>query len=124
VRYDIFRWYRSSFGRFTQADPLGLIGGLNQFAYAKSNPLLYVDTYGREAARTCCKGVCVVQNLIEPAPEATAATECAGYRREYECLKRNRHQAPNPGMVDRRMDQIKEFLDHNYPTCFAGQTWR
>ena len=57
-------------------------------------------------------------------PEAAAATECAGYRREYECLKRNRNLAPVPGMVDRRLDQIKEFLDRNYPSCFAGETWR
>jgi len=27
--YNIFRWYRSGWGRYTQADPLGLNGGMN-----------------------------------------------------------------------------------------------
>ena len=173
INYNIFRWYRAGWGRYTQRDPVGLIGGLNLFAYARQNPLTYVDPTGRAAARTCCMSgqvsICVEQNLIEPAmqcvleheqehvdfirrwapcnpcryrpdrasvggdtdlqewgvpPEGPTVTECAGYRREYDCLRRNRNRAPNPGMIDRRLDQIIEFLDRNYPSCFAGQSWR
>jgi RHS repeat-associated protein len=49
--YNIFRWYRSGIGRYTQADPLGLQGGtpypLNaMYAYSSLNPLRFVDPKG------------------------------------------------------------------------------
>jgi RHS repeat-associated protein len=37
--YKIFRWYRSSWGRYTSADPIGLRGGINQYAYTFDNPI-------------------------------------------------------------------------------------
>jgi RHS repeat-associated protein len=43
--YNIFRWYRSGWGRYTQADPLGA-GDLNVVAYAAGNPLRYADPLG------------------------------------------------------------------------------
>lgn len=46
VEYNMFRWYRAAWGRYTQADPIGLIGGLNVFRYALNNPLSYVDRDG------------------------------------------------------------------------------
>lgn len=43
--YNIFRWYRSGWGRYTQADPIGL-GGSNLYSYANSNPTMYRDPLG------------------------------------------------------------------------------
>ena len=48
---NIFRWYRSSFGRYTQSDPIGVGGGtaagLNHlYGYAEDNPLTYSDPRG------------------------------------------------------------------------------
>lgn len=47
--YNIFRWYRSGWGRYTQADPMGVHGGLNIFGYTKGNPVLDFDPLG-----LCC----------------------------------------------------------------------
>ena len=44
--YNIFRWYRYGWGRYTQADPLGLVGGLNPYAYVRGNPVKWDDPLG------------------------------------------------------------------------------
>jgi RHS repeat-associated protein len=44
--YNVFRWYRGGWGRYTQADPIGLAGGMNLYGYARSNPLTYTDPLG------------------------------------------------------------------------------
>jgi RHS repeat-associated protein len=58
--YNIFRWYRSGWGRYTSADPIGLVAGTHLYAYAAANPVTYVDPYGlisqRDADRMeCCE---------------------------------------------------------------------
>ncbi len=40
------RYYDASIGRFTQADPLGFIEGVNQYAYAVNNPINRSDPLG------------------------------------------------------------------------------
>ena len=52
--YNIFRWYRAGWGRYTQSDPAGFKGGLNLFAYARENPLTWIDPYGL-ATKQCKK---------------------------------------------------------------------
>jgi len=44
--YNYFRSYDARTGRYSQADPIGLDGGWNQFGYVEGNPLGYVDPYG------------------------------------------------------------------------------
>ncbi len=44
--YNIFRWYRAGWGRYTQADPIKLRGGLNLFEYAASSPARAIDPLG------------------------------------------------------------------------------
>jgi RHS repeat-associated protein len=54
VTYNIFRWYRAGWGRYSQADPLATVQArlyLNQhhpheFAYAAANPVVSVDVQG------------------------------------------------------------------------------
>jgi RHS repeat-associated protein len=52
LSYNIFRWYRSGWGRYTQADPLdsALAGLVNGYRYANSNPLTFIDTVGLQHA--------------------------------------------------------------------------
>ena len=44
--YNYFRSYQPNQGRYTQADPIGLGGGLNRYMYVNGNPLMYTDPLG------------------------------------------------------------------------------
>lgn len=44
--YNFNRFYDPRVGRYTQADPIGLDGGWNRFAYGNGNPMVYVDPMG------------------------------------------------------------------------------
>lgn len=46
LHYNGFRHYNPMLGRYIQADPVGLRGGINLYGYAYGNPLLYLDPYG------------------------------------------------------------------------------
>jgi RHS repeat-associated protein len=44
--YNVFRWYRSGWGRYTQADPVGRRGDPNPYAYALGDPVSNADPWG------------------------------------------------------------------------------
>ena len=46
LHYNYFRTYDPSMGRYTQSDPIGLMGGMNTFAYVGGSPLLAMDPLG------------------------------------------------------------------------------
>jgi RHS repeat-associated protein len=40
------RYYDPEVGRFISKDPIGLLGGLNMYAYVQNNPINYIDPWG------------------------------------------------------------------------------
>jgi RHS repeat-associated protein len=46
LHYNYFRSYSPGQGRYTQADPIGLEGGLNRFGYVEGNAVSRVDPLG------------------------------------------------------------------------------
>ena len=50
LNYNYFRSYQPTQGRYTQADRVGLAGGLSRFNYAENNALIFTDPTGEVAA--------------------------------------------------------------------------
>lgn len=46
LHYNYFRDYDPKTGQYTQSDPLGLLAGINTYAYVDGNPLTIADPYG------------------------------------------------------------------------------
>ena len=57
LNYNVFRWYLSGWGRYTQADPLlGKDPNANDvYGYSKENPLSYTDKTGLLAEAICAQ---------------------------------------------------------------------
>lgn len=51
LHHNDHRDYRAHTGRYVQADPIGLDGGINPFAYAEGDPVAYSDPLGLETYR-------------------------------------------------------------------------
>ena len=46
LEHNYFRDYDPAVGRYSRSDPIGLRGGINTYAYSRSNPLQLVDVLG------------------------------------------------------------------------------
>jgi len=45
------RYYQPGLSRFVAQDPIGLVGGVNAYAYVGGNPVSYIDPDGKQRAR-------------------------------------------------------------------------
>jgi RHS repeat-associated protein len=51
LHYNYHRYYISLAGRFINADPIGLLGGINVYAYVLNNPINSVDLFGLDSCK-------------------------------------------------------------------------
>jgi len=66
--YNIFRWYRSGWGRYTQGDVMGLTFDLNLYRYGAANPERFIDRYGLESALPMPTPATPAPGFPRPAP--------------------------------------------------------
>ncbi len=68
THYNYHRDYDPQLGRYTQADPLGVAGGLNVYAYVGNDPLRMVDPLGLEGM--------TIDEALRRIDEGSADAEC------------------------------------------------
>jgi RHS repeat-associated protein len=94
--YNRYRDYDPTTGRYIQADPIGLAGGPNDYAYVGGNPVNDVDPMGLQQSTTCGPLTKLWYDLLKSAAcnGPTAPRKCTGEMGEEE-LRMNfrRHQA-------------------------------
>jgi RHS repeat-associated protein len=77
------RYFNPNSGQFTQADPIGIAGGMNAFAFAGGDPVTYSDPFGLKACLPACAEP-LVEELEEAAPvleeKAAELSEAIGTR--------------------------------------------
>jgi RHS repeat-associated protein len=61
LHYNYYRDYDPSIGRYGESDPIGLDGGLNTYAYVRSNPLFDLDLTGEVNWKGTFGGVAAVR---------------------------------------------------------------
>ena len=60
LHYNYHRYYDPKLGRYLRADPIGLEGGVNLYAYGNCNPILNIDPEGKNAGAIIVVGGGVV----------------------------------------------------------------
>jgi RHS repeat-associated protein len=82
------RYYSPELGRFLSEDPIGNDGGINHYAYAGNDPILFVDPMGLSPASG--RGTCIGCPPPPPAPDGADVDQNIQFVQELNTV-------PNPG---------------------------
>jgi RHS repeat-associated protein len=119
------RYYDPSSGRSLQRDPIGILGGLNVYAYAENNPMGAVDPSGlltwkeiKQKIKDIVEAIKEAAKRLVPGGELPGALECApdATRADLEDAKRRHIYRDHPDdPADPNCPRCKEIDDALHP---------
>ena len=123
LQYNRARWYDGQVGRFVSEDPIGLVGGVNQFAYVGDNPqngvdpsgLYEIDVHYYLTYFLAMKTGCFTDAEARLIADADQATD------------ENESTAPGPGWTAQQQEQNRKYHDlqpGNYEGQVSPQLWQ
>lgn len=109
--------------RYVQSDPIGLRGGINTYAYARSNPLVYTDRTGLACDQTGCWVTSAKQGYANAGNWGLYYQAACSGGDPYAC--RAREVASNQGFLSGITNtRLSNSISGNLPTgmgCAASQ---
>ena len=99
LHYNRFRYYSPELGRYLQADPYGIAGGLNVYSYAEGNPLTQVDVRG-----LACK-----THGGDPDPDCEDCKNAEAARQRFQQDFENDPNVFKPDMDPNRADGVQKY---------------
>jgi RHS repeat-associated protein len=140
LHYNYFRDYDPKTGRYVEADPVGVAGGVNLYPYVDGNPLTYTDPLGlvpNPLEGACVLGpnpVCiggVAGDIVTWVAAAVAVTGAVSYfstpvndpvaRAEHDTYKERASQVPPPNLDE--CERLKWLLKREQDVVQGMQAW-
>ncbi len=95
------RWYDSNTGRWLSKDPIGIAGGLNQYEFCASNPVMFVDPYDLSwSFWGVVAGVVAIPLILAGVAVSSPALVVAGIARRRTCWSISSHGSKKRGRSD------------------------
>lgn len=121
LEYHQARYYLTWLGRWLSPDPVGLDGGINDYAYVKNNPVMEHDPTGTDGQACGVYDEELQMSYAEPCPNSSSPTDLPPSPNVPRGVRLRPRQRPRPAPESRETPTIQQAAAAPQPEGFLGQ---